>query len=109
MPSLKNKVVLITGGARGIGAAAAQAVVAAGGKVVLTDVDQGPLDKLIAELGSNAALGIVADVTDLAAMESAVAAGVAQFGGIDVAVANAGIASYGSVLNVDPVWFRRLI
>src|SRR5690349_24545988 len=65
MPSLKNKVVLITGGARGIGSATAQAIVAAGGKVVLTDVDQEPLDKLIAELGSNAALGIVADVTDL--------------------------------------------
>jgi NAD(P)-dependent dehydrogenase (short-subunit alcohol dehydrogenase family) len=109
MPSLKNKVVLITGGARGIGAATAQAVVAAGGKVILADVDQEPLDKLAAELGSEAALGIVADVTDLASMESAVAAGVAKFGGIDVAMANAGIATYGSVLQVDPAAFHRLI
>ena len=109
MPSLKNKVVLITGGARGIGAATAQAVVAAGGKVVLTDVDQEPLDKLAAELGSEAALAIVADVTDLESMEAAVAAGIDQFGGIDIAVANAGIASYGSVLQVDPATFKRLI
>src|SRR5690349_8621450 len=42
-------------------------------------------------------------------MEAAVAAGVAKFGGIDVALANAGIATYGSVLNVDPAAFRRLI
>lgn len=104
-----NKVVLISGGARGIGAATAQAIVAAGGKVVLTDVDAEPLDKLAAELGSDAALGIVADVTDLSSMEAAVAAGVAKFGGIDVAVANAGIASYGSVLGVDPAVFKRLI
>jgi NAD(P)-dependent dehydrogenase (short-subunit alcohol dehydrogenase family) len=109
MPSLKNKVVLITGGARGIGAATAQAVVAAGGKVVLTDVDSEPLDKLAAELGDAAALGIVADVTDLPSMEAAVTAGVAKFGGIDVVMANAGIASYGSVLAVDPAVFRRLI
>ncbi|RNL79376.1 SDR family oxidoreductase [Nocardioides marmorisolisilvae] len=109
MPSLTNKVVLITGGARGIGAATAQAIVAAGGKVILTDVDQEPLDKLAAELGSEAALGIVADVTDLPSMEAAVAAGVAKFGGIDVALANAGIATYGSVQNVDPAAFRRLI
>ncbi|MFL6174825.1 MAG: SDR family oxidoreductase [Marmoricola sp.] len=109
MPSLANKVVLITGGARGIGAATARAIVAAGGKVVLTDIDAEPLDALVAELGSEAALGLVADVTDLASMESAVASGVISFGGIDVAIANAGIATYGSVLNVDPAAFRRLI
>jgi len=109
MSNLKNKVVLITGGARGIGAATAQAVVAAGGKVILTDVDAEPLEKLAAELGDDAALGVVADVTDLASMESAIAAGVARFGGIDVALANAGIASYGSVMAVDPAVFKRLI
>lgn len=109
MPSLENKVVLITGGARGIGAATARAVVAAGGKVVLTDVDSPPLEELAAELGPQSAVAVTADVTDLASMEAAVAAGTAAFGGIDVAVANAGIASYGSVLAVDPATFKRLI
>jgi NAD(P)-dependent dehydrogenase (short-subunit alcohol dehydrogenase family) len=109
MQNLTDKVVLITGGARGIGDATARSIVAKGGRVVLTDVDQEPLDQLGAELGSDAALTVVADVTDLAAMEAAVAAGVAKFGGIDVVLANAGIASYGSVLGVDPATFRRVL
>ncbi|RNL65787.1 SDR family oxidoreductase [Nocardioides marmoriginsengisoli] len=109
MADLKNKTVLITGGARGIGAATARAIVAKGGRVVLTDVDQAPLDDLGAELGSDSALTVLADVTDLAAMEAAVAAGVTKFGGIDVVLANAGIASYGSVMGVDPATFRRVL
>lgn len=109
MPALENKVVLITGGARGIGAATARAIAAQGGKLILTDVDQQPLDELAAELGADTVLTVLADVTDLAAMENAVAAGVAKFGALDVVVANAGIASYGSVLGVDPATFKRLI
>lgn len=109
MSSLKNKVVLITGGARGIGAATARSIAAQGGKLVLTDVDQQPLDELAAELGPDVVLAVVADVTDLPSMEAAVAAGVERFGGIDVVVANAGIASYGSVLGVDPATFRRVL
>src|SRR5690349_8664763 len=108
MGSVRNKVVLITGGARGIGAATAEALVGKGAKVVLVDVDQPPLDELVSRLGAENALGVVGDVTDLASMESAAAAGIETFGGIDVAVANAGIATYGSVLGVDPAAFRRL-
>ena len=51
----------------------------------------------------------MADVRDLAAMESAAAAANDRFGGIDIVMANAGIATYGSVLNVDPEAFRTLI
>jgi NAD(P)-dependent dehydrogenase (short-subunit alcohol dehydrogenase family) len=108
MTSLKNKVVLITGGARGIGAATARRLVAQGARVVLTDVDLPPLEAIGAELGA-AALTVRADVTDLAAMEAAVAAGLERFGRLDVVVANAGIASYGSVLGVDPATFRRVL
>ncbi len=109
MSRLKNKVVLITGGARGIGAATARSIAAQGGKLILTDVDQPPLDELAAELGPDTVLAVVADVTDLPSMEAAVAAGIEKFGGIDVVVANAGIASYGSVLGVDPATFRRVL
>lgn len=109
MSNLKNKVVLITGAARGIGAGTARSIAARGGLLVLTDVDQAPLDELGAELGPDCAITVLADVTDLAAMEAAVAAGVAKFGGIDIVVANAGIASYGSVLGVDPATFRRVL
>jgi len=51
----------------------------------------------------------VCDVRDLGSMQEAVAAGIERFGGIDLVVANAGIASYGSVLAVDPVAFRRVL
>lgn len=109
MSSLKNKVVLITGGARGIGAATARSIAAQGAKLVLTDVDQAPLDEIAAELGPDQVLAVLADVTDLTAMEGVVAAGVAKFGGIDIVLANAGIASYGSVMGVDPATFRRVL
>lgn len=109
MSNLRNKVVLITGGARGIGAATARALADRGARLVLTDVDAEPLAALGAELGPDVALTVVADVTDLAAMQAAVADACDKFGGIDVIVANAGIASYGSVLGVDPATFRRVI
>lgn len=108
MSKLNGKVVLITGGARGIGAATARTVVARGGKVVLVDVDEAPLQDLAGELAPNAT-SVVGDVCDLAQMEAAVAHGVQAFGGIDVVMANAGIASYGSVEAVDPAQFKRVI
>ncbi|MES1193826.1 MAG: SDR family NAD(P)-dependent oxidoreductase, partial [Solirubrobacterales bacterium] len=54
MSKLKGKVVLITGGARGIGAETARRLVGKGAKVVLVDLDRGPLADLEAELGANA-------------------------------------------------------
>jgi NAD(P)-dependent dehydrogenase (short-subunit alcohol dehydrogenase family) len=108
MSKLKGQVVLITGGARGVGAETARRLVAKGAKVVLVDLDRGPLAELDAELGANAT-SIVGDVCSLDQMEAAVAHAVQTFGGLDVVMANAGIASYGSVLGVDPATFRRVI
>jgi NAD(P)-dependent dehydrogenase (short-subunit alcohol dehydrogenase family) len=109
MKKLKGQVVLITGGARGVGAETARRLVRKGAKVVLVDLDRAPLAALEAELGPANATSIVGNVTSLEDMEAAVAHAVATFGGLDVAVANAGIASYGSVLAVDPETFRRVI
>ncbi len=106
---LAGKVVLVTGAGRGIGAETAKALAGHGARLVLTDVDAPALQETAAAIGDDSALGVVADVCDLAAMEAAVAQGVARFGGIDVVVANAGIASYGSVLTVDPATFRRVV
>ena len=103
MPSLHGKVVFITGGARGIGAEVAHRLRNKGAKLVLTDLDQAALDSLAAQLGGDErVLTVVADVRDPPAMQAAAAAAVERFGGIDVVVANADIASYGSVLQVDP-------
>jgi NAD(P)-dependent dehydrogenase (short-subunit alcohol dehydrogenase family) len=108
MSKLKGQVVLITGGARGIGAETARRLVAKGAKVVLVDLDREPLAALESELGPSAT-AVVGDVASLEQMEAAVAHAVRTFGGLDVVMANAGIASYGSVLAVDPATFRRVI
>ena len=76
---------------------------------MLTDVDEAALRDIGAELGGDRVLTAVADVRDLAAMQAVAAQAVERFGGIDVVMANAGIATYGSVLKVDPEAFQTLI
>jgi NAD(P)-dependent dehydrogenase (short-subunit alcohol dehydrogenase family) len=109
MMSLQGKVVFITGGARGIGAEVARRLRDRGANLVLTDLDSAELTRLAAELGQDRVLTAVADVRDLPAMESAAARAVERFGGIDVVVANAGIAGYGSMQQVDPEAFKRVL
>jgi NAD(P)-dependent dehydrogenase (short-subunit alcohol dehydrogenase family) len=104
-----GKVVFITGGAAGVGAEVARRLHDGGAKLVLTDVDEDALAKQAAGLGADRVLTVGADVRDLGAMQAAAAAAVQRFGGIDVVVANAGIASYGSVLQVDPEAFKRVL
>ena len=110
MSSLAGKVVLITGGAQGVGAEVAHRLHARNAKLVLTDLQDEPLKKIGAQLGGDErVLTVVADVCDPAAMQSAVDQAVSHFGGLDVVVANAGIFHYGSVLGSDPAAFKRVI
>lgn len=109
MTSLNDTVVFITGGARGIGAEVARRLHNKGAKLVLTDLDQDELTALATELGEDRVLTTIADVRDLPAMQAAAAQAVERFGGIDVVVANAGIVSYGSLLQVDPEAFKRVL
>jgi NAD(P)-dependent dehydrogenase (short-subunit alcohol dehydrogenase family) len=109
MRSVNGKVVLITGGGRGVGAEVARRLHANGAKLVLTDVDETALREIGTELGELRVLTAAADVRDLAAMQDVASQAVDRFGGIDVVMANAGISTYGSVLKVDPEAFRTLI
>jgi NAD(P)-dependent dehydrogenase (short-subunit alcohol dehydrogenase family) len=109
MAALTDKVVFITGGARGIGAEVARRLRNKGAKLVLTDLDKAELDAVAAELGEDRVLTVVADVRDLPVTQAAAEAAVERFGGIDAVVANAGVASYGSVLQVDPEAVRRVL
>ena len=109
MSSLAGEVVFITGAARGIGAGTAQALAARGARLILVDVDAAPLEEITAEIGEDRVLSLACDVCDLEAMESAAAAGIERFGGIDLVLANAGVASYGSVAAVDPAMFKRVL
>jgi NAD(P)-dependent dehydrogenase (short-subunit alcohol dehydrogenase family) len=93
---VRGKTVFITGAARGIGAATAERMHAAGANVALVGLEPERLRENAERLGQGAAW-FEADVTDLAALEAVVAATVERFGGIDVAVANAGIAFTGTL------------
>ncbi|MCW1959489.1 MAG: SDR family oxidoreductase [Mycobacterium sp.] len=109
MGAVNGKVVFITGGAGGVGADVARRLRRKGAELVLTDIDAEPLAALAAELGDDHVLTAVADVRDLDAMQAVARQAIERFGGIDVVVANAGIGSYGSLLQVDPEAFKRLL
>jgi NAD(P)-dependent dehydrogenase (short-subunit alcohol dehydrogenase family) len=102
------KTILITGGARGIGAETARQLVARGHNVALVGLEPELLEQRCAELGDRAAWW-EADVTDLEAMERATAAAAERFGGLDVVLANAGIAGGGPVESMDADAWAKII
>lgn len=107
---LNGKTALVTGGARGIGFATAKALLARGASVTIVDLDQAASERAAAELHDTRALGIAADVTDRGAMQRAVATAVERFGGLDVVVANAGIAPrLASFRAMAPESFERVL
>lgn len=99
---VRGRVALITGGARGIGFATGRALVGRGGFVALVDIDADEVGEAAARLGSDRAVGLAADVTERAAIEGAVGAAVERFGGVDLVIANAGIAPAPAPLRVMP-------
>ncbi|MDQ8162599.1 MAG: SDR family oxidoreductase [Gemmatimonadota bacterium] len=100
MTSFAGKVVLITGAARGIGADTARRLARRGARLVLVGMEPERLLALAAELGDGHSWHH-ADVTDQRALDAAVAAAVARHGGLDIVIANAGIASLGTVAVAD--------
>jgi NAD(P)-dependent dehydrogenase (short-subunit alcohol dehydrogenase family) len=100
--------ILVTGAARGIGAATARVLAARGHRVALVGLEPDRLAALAAELGDRHAW-FEADVTDQDQLDAAVAGTVERLGGIDTVVANAGIASYGTVVQLAPDDFRRVV
>ena len=85
-----GSVILVTGGASGLGGATARMMAAAGGKVVIADLKEKEGKALAAELGSSAKF-VRTDVTDEASAKAAVAAALDSFGGVHVLVNCAGV------------------
>jgi 3alpha(or 20beta)-hydroxysteroid dehydrogenase len=108
MARLEGKVALISGGAGGMGAAHARAMIAEGAKVIIGDLldDQGRA--LASELG-DAATYVHLDVTKPADWDAAVQAAVDTYGGLSVLVNNAGIADFGSIEEYTHDAWNRMI
>ena len=88
---LNGKVALVTGAARGIGYETARQMHMRGASVAVVDLDGGEAREAAERIGPRA-IGIATDVTDHTAVMQAVAETVERFGGLDVVVANAGVA-----------------
>ena len=104
---VQGKTVLITGAARGIGAETARRLAARGARMSLVGLEPDLLERVAEECGD--AAWFEADVTDRDSLDAAVNYTVDQFGGIDVVMANAGIAGIGTVRGMDPSGWERII
>ena len=108
MGCVEGKVALISGGAEGIGAAAAAMIIAEGGSVMLADVQIEKAKALAAKLGAKAA-AVSLDVRDLSQWQNAVKACVDRFGKLNILFNVAGISEPGNVVDVDLDSWQRTI
>lgn len=109
MNRLDGKVALITGGARGMGAAHARMLAGEGAKVVVGDVLDAEGTRLADELGADTARFVHLDVTAADQWQAAVQTAVSEFGSLDVLVNNAGIAKYNTLDNFDLAVWQQVI
>jgi NAD(P)-dependent dehydrogenase (short-subunit alcohol dehydrogenase family) len=108
---LHGRRALVTGGAQGLGQGMAEALAAAGASVVIGDVNEelgSETAALIGKTGATAAF-VRLDVTDEASWENAVAATVAELGGLDVLVNNAGVEVSGLIADFEAADLRRML
>lgn len=100
MQSLDNKVVLVTGGSRGIGFGIAKSLLKQNARVAITSRSQSDADRaagMLAEEGKGEVIGIEADVRDLTSQNNAIDSVLKKWDKLDVLIANAGLGHFGSV------------
>lgn len=101
---LSRQVAVITGGASGLGLAAAEALRAEGAEVALLDISAEALAREAKRIGG---IGIVCDVTDPASVDAAMAKVAGHFGGVDILISNAGAAFQGALIDVSDEVFHK--
>jgi meso-butanediol dehydrogenase/(S,S)-butanediol dehydrogenase/diacetyl reductase len=107
-----DKVVFVTGGVSGIGAAVSSRFLDEGATVLAADVSQKNIDAFTAQLPEEQAgrlHALVLDVSDSEAVGAAIDSVVSEHGHLDVLVANAGIGSYGTVTETDDATWRKVL
>jgi NAD(P)-dependent dehydrogenase (short-subunit alcohol dehydrogenase family) len=115
VPPLAGKVAVVTGGAKGIGAAISSLLACDGADVIVVGRDVAALDEHVAEMASGfpdvGAAAIACDVTDQGQVEEMIAATVSRFGGVDILVNAAGVTGpiETPAQDVDPAEFRKVI
>jgi 3alpha(or 20beta)-hydroxysteroid dehydrogenase len=106
---LNGKVAMITGGGRGIGEAIARRFVAEGAKVVITDIQEGLLKRLVKKLKPGRAAFCAGDVTKLDDVKKMVQETIRFGGKIDILVNNAGIDPPGNIVDVDVDQWKKVL
>lgn len=108
---LKDKVAIITGAGRGIGAATAKKFAQEGSKVIVADLNQADIDKTVAEINANGgeAIGMNVSVTDHEQIEQMIQATVEKFGKLDIVVNNAGITADSQLLKMTEDQWDKVI
>lgn len=107
MTRLDGKVALITGAARGIGLAFAQAYSREGARVILADIDLERAEASAAEIGSTA-MAVHLDVTDQKSIDRAISEAIDKMGQIDVLVNNAALFTAAPIVEVDRADYTRV-
>ena len=111
MEDLQGKVAVITGGASGIGRAVADKAAAEGMRIVLGDIEAGPLKLAVDDMTSTGAevLGVVTDVSDRASVEALRDAALERFGAVHLVHNNAGIGLGGPIWEITEEDWRWIL
>ncbi|MGA8163028.1 MAG: SDR family NAD(P)-dependent oxidoreductase [Acidobacteriaceae bacterium] len=111
-PSLRDRVVVVTGGASGIGEAIVEAFAAQGAQVVFLDIQTEVAERLVVRLtdgNAHAPVFVRCDLMDIASLQSAVESILSEFGAVDVLVNNAGNDTRHTIEEVTPEFWDRTI